>query len=193
MTDSNCRMFAVCLSPIPVAPSSTLTSLQLTCRIVVWESDEPEMKAMLREGADPYTEIARNSTMTQKSRKGSTPPDVQELCPRHKLPRLYSRASPDDWVSLYANRADTKRGISVVSLASRSGKMTLKTKWLNGAWYRMSLVIAATFRPNQKVRYLTKLRPGYRNLQSRASSIARMLQSTPSFPMSKSSSRSTIP
>ena len=28
-------------------------------RIVVWESDEPEMKAMLREGADPYTEIAK--------------------------------------------------------------------------------------------------------------------------------------
>lgn len=28
-------------------------------RIVVWESDEPEMKAMLREGLDPYTEIAK--------------------------------------------------------------------------------------------------------------------------------------
>lgn len=28
-------------------------------RIVVWESDEPEMKSMLREGLDPYTEIAK--------------------------------------------------------------------------------------------------------------------------------------
>lgn len=28
-------------------------------RIVVWESDEPEYKAMLRTGADPYTEIAK--------------------------------------------------------------------------------------------------------------------------------------
>lgn len=28
-------------------------------RIVVWESDEPEMKAMLREGLDPYTEVAK--------------------------------------------------------------------------------------------------------------------------------------
>ena len=28
-------------------------------RIVVWESDEPEMKAMLRAGLDPYTEIAK--------------------------------------------------------------------------------------------------------------------------------------
>lgn len=28
-------------------------------RIVVWESDETEMKAMLREGLDPYTEIAK--------------------------------------------------------------------------------------------------------------------------------------
>ena len=28
-------------------------------RIVVWEADEPEMKAMLREGLDPYTEIAK--------------------------------------------------------------------------------------------------------------------------------------
>lgn len=28
-------------------------------RIVVWESDEPEMKAMLKEGLDPYTEIAK--------------------------------------------------------------------------------------------------------------------------------------
>lgn len=28
-------------------------------RIVVWESDEPELKAMLREGLDPYTEIAK--------------------------------------------------------------------------------------------------------------------------------------
>jgi len=28
-------------------------------RIVTWESDEPEMKAMLKEGRDPYVEIAR--------------------------------------------------------------------------------------------------------------------------------------
>jgi DNA polymerase-1 len=28
-------------------------------RVVVWEADEPEMKAMLREGLDPYTEIAK--------------------------------------------------------------------------------------------------------------------------------------
>lgn len=28
-------------------------------RIVVWESDEQEMKAMLREGKDPYTEVAK--------------------------------------------------------------------------------------------------------------------------------------
>ena len=28
-------------------------------RIVTWEADEPEMKAMLREGKDPYVEIAR--------------------------------------------------------------------------------------------------------------------------------------
>lgn len=28
-------------------------------RIVVWEADEPEMKQMLREGLDPYTEVAK--------------------------------------------------------------------------------------------------------------------------------------
>jgi DNA polymerase-1 len=28
-------------------------------RVVVWEADEPEMKSMLREGLDPYTEIAK--------------------------------------------------------------------------------------------------------------------------------------
>jgi uracil-DNA glycosylase family 4 len=28
-------------------------------RIVVWEADEPEMKAMLRQGLDPYTEVAK--------------------------------------------------------------------------------------------------------------------------------------
>lgn len=28
-------------------------------RIVVWEADEPEMKAMLKEGLDPYTEVAK--------------------------------------------------------------------------------------------------------------------------------------
>lgn len=39
-------------------------------RIVVWESDEPEMKAMLAQGLDPYTEIAKefyhDTTITKK-------------------------------------------------------------------------------------------------------------------------------
>lgn len=39
-------------------------------RIVVWEADEPEMKAMLKQGLDPYTEIAkehyRDQSLTKK-------------------------------------------------------------------------------------------------------------------------------
>lgn len=45
-------------------------------RIVVWESDEPEMKAMLAEGLDPYTEIAkefyRDPTITKKDPRRQT-------------------------------------------------------------------------------------------------------------------------
>jgi DNA polymerase-1 len=45
-------------------------------RIVVWESDEPEMKAMLREGLDPYTEIAKefyhDPTITKKDPRRQT-------------------------------------------------------------------------------------------------------------------------
>jgi DNA polymerase-1 len=45
-------------------------------RIVVWEADEPEYKAMLREGADPYTEIAKefyhDRTITKKDPRRQT-------------------------------------------------------------------------------------------------------------------------
>lgn len=45
-------------------------------RIVVWESDEPTFKAMLREGADPYTEIAKefynDPTITKKDPRRQT-------------------------------------------------------------------------------------------------------------------------
>lgn len=45
-------------------------------RIVVWEADEPEFKAMLKEGADPYTEIAkefyRDPTITKKDPRRQT-------------------------------------------------------------------------------------------------------------------------
>jgi DNA polymerase-1 len=45
-------------------------------RIVVWEADEPEMKAMLREGLDPYTEIAKefyhDSSITKKDPRRQT-------------------------------------------------------------------------------------------------------------------------
>lgn len=45
-------------------------------RIVVWEADEPEMKAMLRAGADPYTEIAKefynDPTITKKDPRRQT-------------------------------------------------------------------------------------------------------------------------
>ena len=43
-------------------PGMTFFDIDLSSadlRIVVWESDEGEMKAMLREGLDPYTEIAK--------------------------------------------------------------------------------------------------------------------------------------
>ena len=43
-------------------PGMTFFDIDLSSadlRIVVWEADEPEFKAMLREGADPYTEIAK--------------------------------------------------------------------------------------------------------------------------------------
>lgn len=43
-------------------PGMTFFDIDLSSadlRIVVWESDEPEMKSMLREGLDPYTEIAK--------------------------------------------------------------------------------------------------------------------------------------
>lgn len=43
-------------------PGSTFFDIDLSSadlRIVVWESDEPEFKAMLKAGADPYTEIAK--------------------------------------------------------------------------------------------------------------------------------------
>lgn len=45
-------------------------------RIVVWESDEQEMKAMLREGLDPYTEIAKefyhDPSITKKDSRRQT-------------------------------------------------------------------------------------------------------------------------
>jgi len=43
-------------------PGNTFFDIDLSSadlRIVVWESDESEMKAMLREGLDPYTEVAK--------------------------------------------------------------------------------------------------------------------------------------
>lgn len=43
-------------------PGMTFFDMDLSSadlRIVVWEADEPEFKAMLREGKDPYTEIAK--------------------------------------------------------------------------------------------------------------------------------------
>jgi len=47
-------------------------------RIVTWESDEPEMKAMLKEGRDPYVEIARefyrDPTITKNRSDGSENP-----------------------------------------------------------------------------------------------------------------------
>ncbi len=47
-------------------------------RIVTWESDEPEMKAMLKEGKDPYVEIARefykDPTIKKNKEDGSENP-----------------------------------------------------------------------------------------------------------------------
>lgn len=47
-------------------------------RIVTWEADEPEMKAMLREGKDPYVEIAReyykDPSITKTNADGSENP-----------------------------------------------------------------------------------------------------------------------
>ena len=47
-------------------------------RIVTWEADEPEMKAMLREGKDPYVEIAReyykDPSITKSNPDGSENP-----------------------------------------------------------------------------------------------------------------------
>lgn len=43
-------------------PGKTFFDIDLNAadlRVVVWESDEPEMKAMLREGADVYTEVGK--------------------------------------------------------------------------------------------------------------------------------------
>lgn len=60
-------------------PGKTFFDIDLSSadlRIVVWESDEPEMKAMLRAGADPYTEIAKefynDPTITKKDPRRQT-------------------------------------------------------------------------------------------------------------------------
>lgn len=60
-------------------PGKTFFDIDLSSadlRIVVWESDEPEMKAMLREGLDPYTEIAKefyhDPTITKKDPRRQT-------------------------------------------------------------------------------------------------------------------------
>jgi DNA polymerase I-like protein with 3'-5' exonuclease and polymerase domains len=50
-------------------------------RIVTWEADEPEMKAMLREGRDPYVEVAREFYKDPSIRK--TNPDGSEN-PRYR-------------------------------------------------------------------------------------------------------------
>lgn len=62
-------------------PEHTLFDTDLSkadLRIVVWESDEQEMKAMLREGRDPYIEVARefyrDSTITKTRADGSENP-----------------------------------------------------------------------------------------------------------------------
>lgn len=62
-------------------PEHTLFDTDLSkadLRIVVWESDEQEMKAMLREGRDPYIEVARefyrDTTITKTRADGSENP-----------------------------------------------------------------------------------------------------------------------
>lgn len=60
-------------------PGHTFFDIDLSSadlRIVVWESDEPELKAMLREGLDPYTEIAKefynDQSITKKDPRRQT-------------------------------------------------------------------------------------------------------------------------
>jgi DNA polymerase-1 len=60
-------------------PGHTFFDIDLSSadlRIVVWESDEPEFKAMLKAGADPYTEIAKefyhDPTITKKDPRRQT-------------------------------------------------------------------------------------------------------------------------
>lgn len=60
-------------------PGKTMFDIDLSSadlRIVVWESDEPTFKAMLKEGLDPYTEIAKefyhDPTITKKDPRRQT-------------------------------------------------------------------------------------------------------------------------
>lgn len=60
-------------------PGMTFFDIDLSSadlRIVTWEADEPEMKAMLREGLDPYTEIAKefyhDPSLTKKDPRRQT-------------------------------------------------------------------------------------------------------------------------
>ena len=60
-------------------PGYTFFDIDLSAadlRIVVWESDEPEMKDMLRQGLDPYTEIAKefyhDQSITKKDPRRQT-------------------------------------------------------------------------------------------------------------------------
>jgi uracil-DNA glycosylase family 4 len=60
-------------------PGRTFFDIDLSSadlRIVVWEADEPEMKALLKAGLDPYTEIAkefyRDQTITKKDPRRQT-------------------------------------------------------------------------------------------------------------------------
>ena len=60
-------------------PGKTFFDIDLASadlRIVVWESDEQEMKAMLKEGLDPYTEIAKefyhDPSITKKDARRQT-------------------------------------------------------------------------------------------------------------------------
>lgn len=60
-------------------PGNTFFDIDLSSadlRIVVWEADEPEFKAMLKSGLDPYTEIAKefyhDPTITKKDPRRQT-------------------------------------------------------------------------------------------------------------------------
>ena len=60
-------------------PGMTFFDIDLSSadlRIVVWEADEPEFKAMLKEGLDPYTEIAKefyhDPSLTKKNPRRQT-------------------------------------------------------------------------------------------------------------------------